>query len=459
MCLTAPAGLAGPFERWSHSTRHMSLAAPSFAQSNAEQAAPDDWASGWARARDGEQGPPTPARAPSPAAPPLPPPAPAPAGRQGRSSAQARRDHLTLFEWGHDSPLPVKVTNARAALWPSIGVRKDWGGPQDGLQLSAKAALQLPHRLHLDLACKEAVLGGRLTVSLPACRLEYRKRFKLPNGALLAVGAGLERCGREAGGDGAAGGGGWLRFKPFFGCQLQVDSGHGSRDELVVSEKGFTDTHRVKLPTRWGSWEVPAMEVEVASTLSLPPGLSALAGMATSATTAGTAGLHTMAGSVAGSTAGLQGLVGSAADVQGTAGSAAQGLAGGMAELQSLAGSTAQGLAGSAPSLHSLASGTGRGLAGGAASLQGRLPGCLPPLSDLNSHLSSSLESSLTRGVSLPSRLPSIPTVLPTLSPAASSPSTLMPLRHASSGNLSVPPTPPGAPSLAVDACGRCRAA
>ena len=72
---------------------------------------------------------------------------------------------------------------------------------------------------------QEAVLGGRLTASLPAGRLEYKKRFKLPNGALLALGAGLEYRGGGSGHRRRR-----RRFKPFLGCQLQFDSGEGSSE-------------------------------------------------------------------------------------------------------------------------------------------------------------------------------------------------------------------------------------
>ena len=54
-----------------------------------------------------------------------------------------------------DSPVPVKLTAARAALRPTLGLLKSWGAPTDRAQLSARADLQLlPCRLSLDLMCK-----------------------------------------------------------------------------------------------------------------------------------------------------------------------------------------------------------------------------------------------------------------------------------------------------------------
>lgn len=102
-------------------------------------------------------------------------------------------------------------------------------------------------------AVQEAVLGGQLSASLPGGRLEYRKRFKLPNGALLALGAGLQVTG--GGSDGIGAGRRRQRprrLKPFLTCQLQMDSSSsgGGSDEVVVSESGFSDTHRFNLPTR-----------------------------------------------------------------------------------------------------------------------------------------------------------------------------------------------------------------
>lgn len=57
-----------------------------------------------------------------------------------------------------DSPVPVKLTAARAALRPTLGLLKSWGAPTDRAQLSARADLQLlPCRLSLDLMCKVCV--------------------------------------------------------------------------------------------------------------------------------------------------------------------------------------------------------------------------------------------------------------------------------------------------------------
>ncbi|PRW44374.1 DUF3685 family [Chlorella sorokiniana] len=229
--------------------------------------------------------------------------------------AAAPSDPMTLLEW-HDSPVPLKLTVARAALCPTLGVLKSWGSPADKAQLSARADLQLlPCRLSLDLMCKEAVLGGRLSATLPAGRLEYRRRFHLPNGMVLALGVGAQyegsccscssssssggssSSGSRGGGMGSACGsssgsssGGSARrrhrFKPFLGCQLQFSAGgaeEGDNDEVVVSEQGISDKHRFKLPDRCGGLSLPPMDCEVASTLSLPsglPGLPSSAGLA-----------------------------------------------------------------------------------------------------------------------------------------------------------------------------------
>lgn len=94
-------------------------------------------------------------------------------------------------------------------------------------------------------------MGGQLTVSLPAARMEYRKRFKLPNGALLALGAGLQLTGGGSSSGGLHRRRRRRRVKPFLSCQLQVDSGAAGSDEVVVSESGgISDTHRFRLPTR-----------------------------------------------------------------------------------------------------------------------------------------------------------------------------------------------------------------
>ena len=87
------------------------------------------------------------------------------------------------------------------------------------------------------------MLGGRLSATLPAGRLEYRRRFHLPNGMVLALGVGAQYEGSSSGGGGSSsssgGGSGGSsgsgrsgsssrqrhRFKPFLGCQLQLSTG------------------------------------------------------------------------------------------------------------------------------------------------------------------------------------------------------------------------------------------
>lgn len=79
---------------------------------------------------------------------------------QGHAAARAAlrcRTPLARLACMHlpaDSPIPVRATVARAALHPSIGVRKDWGQEGDKVQLTLRADLQLPGRLKLDWTCK-----------------------------------------------------------------------------------------------------------------------------------------------------------------------------------------------------------------------------------------------------------------------------------------------------------------
>lgn len=84
------------------------------------------------------------------------------------------------------------------------------------------------------------MLGGRLSATLPAGRLEYRRRFRLPNGMVLALGAGAQHeggsNGRSGGGSGDSSGGGRRRrhrFRPFLGCQLQLAAGGADGGELA----------------------------------------------------------------------------------------------------------------------------------------------------------------------------------------------------------------------------------
>lgn len=72
------------------------------------------------------------------------------------------------------------------------------------------------------------MLGGRLCASLPAGRLEYRRRFKLHNGMVLALGAGAQY--HSGGGRGRR-----RRFKPFLGCQLQLTGGDGDGGEQPLA--------------------------------------------------------------------------------------------------------------------------------------------------------------------------------------------------------------------------------
>lgn len=73
---------------------------------------------------------------------------------------------------------------------------------------------------------QEAVLGGTLTATLPSAKLEFRRRFKLPNGTVLALGAGVAA---ETVGSGSRR---RRRLKPFLGCQLQLDHGGGGSELL-----------------------------------------------------------------------------------------------------------------------------------------------------------------------------------------------------------------------------------
>lgn len=99
-----------------------------------------------------------------------------------RRSCCATREALLALVFLHslpclaESPVPLRLTVARATLCPTVGFLKMWGSPEDKAQLSARADLQLlPCRLSLDLTCKVGrnifgdVHASNLPCLLPAC--------------------------------------------------------------------------------------------------------------------------------------------------------------------------------------------------------------------------------------------------------------------------------------------------
>lgn len=167
------------------------------------------------------------------------------------------------------APIPLKLTWAKDGVYPAaICVRKDVK-VLSLLKFTAKADLTLPD---LDVvygfSCKDTLFHGRFSVNVPARMVEYRKKFALPNGSMLAVSAGLQHV---------PGGGRWdarpLRdqFRPMISMQLQLAdmSGRGSGN-IVYTGDGFNLKQRVPIPSSWTGLQWPKFELEAYANLRIP---------------------------------------------------------------------------------------------------------------------------------------------------------------------------------------------
>lgn len=195
--------------------------------------------------------------------------------RSGAQTARSRaatqdddQDAWTLLDL-KNTPVPIKFSWSKKAILPGkFGVRKDIDLIPGILSVRGKLDWAFGTKdVIYGCSIRDNLFNGKVSLNIPARMLEYRKKFTLPNGAAISIGAGSR----------FVGGGETLfsrsNFAPMLGMQLLMNDLGGIGSNAVFSGNGFNVKKRVGVNGILGlvGVKLPGnFELETFSDISLP---------------------------------------------------------------------------------------------------------------------------------------------------------------------------------------------
>jgi hypothetical protein len=196
-----------------------------------------------------------------------------------RSGAHTARSRVTAQDVDEDgswtlldlkkTPVPIKFSWSKRAILPGkLGVRKDLDLIPGLLQVRGKLDWVFGTKnVIYGCSIKDKIFYGKVSLNVPARMLEYRKKFILPNGAAISIGAGSQFIG----------GGDYLlsksNFTPILGMQLLMGGLGGQGSNAVFAGNGFNVKKRVGVNAILGlaGIKLPGnFELETFSDIALP---------------------------------------------------------------------------------------------------------------------------------------------------------------------------------------------